>query len=409
MTIRTPKYYKEFKCIASECKDNCCCGGWLIEIDEDTADYYRSLEGEFGNILRDSLMTDEDGDICFKLLGGRCPHLDENGLCRVLCEIGEEHTGVVCREFPRYSFTFGTVTEKGIGLACEEAARIILSDNGTFSLTETQQEQYEEPESRIVYETKEEAGLADRLLSARDEIFTLLSDRSKRIDRRIADVLEMAFDLQQEINLGGYEETASGEGEYNRQSGFDKQSGLCLLCDTDMQGSFEILTGIFDNLELLDDKWQDITKTVQKQLFDGISEEEFKVRMRAVKDFCVYDKIFENLMNYFVFRYFMKAVRDYNPLDKIRFAVCSCIMIWEMLAAGCGDYAVCENRVDCEEPGKPEMSDVSRDTISNDLISLVKTFSRQVEYSEENVEAVCEEFLFGDDFAVDRLTAMMLV
>lgn len=378
MTVRTPKYYKEFKCIASECKDNCCCGGWLIEIDEDTAGYYRSLEGEFGNTLRDSLMTDEDGDICFKLLDGRCPHLDENGLCRVLCEIGEEHTGVVCREFPRYSFTFGAVTEKGIGLACEEAARIILLDNGTFSLTETQQEWHEEPESIIIYETKEEAKLADRLLSARDEIFTLLSDRSKKIDRRIADVLEMAFDLQQEINLGEYEETASGEGEYNRQS------GLCQSCNTDMQGSFEILTDVFDNLELLDDKWQDITKTVRKQLFDGISEEEFKVRMRAVKDFCVYDKIFENLMNYFVFRYFMKAVRDYNPLDKIRFAVCSCIMIWEMLAAGV-------------------------DTMPNDIISLVKTFSRQVEYSEENVEVVCEEFLFGDDFAVDRLTAMMLV
>ena len=28
--LRTPGYYKNFHCISSECKDNCCVGGWQI-------------------------------------------------------------------------------------------------------------------------------------------------------------------------------------------------------------------------------------------------------------------------------------------------------------------------------------------------------------------------------------------
>ena len=38
--LRTPGYYKNFHCISSECKDNCCVGGWQIDIDEETAEYY---------------------------------------------------------------------------------------------------------------------------------------------------------------------------------------------------------------------------------------------------------------------------------------------------------------------------------------------------------------------------------
>lgn len=46
--LRTPGYYKNFHCISSECKDNCCVGGWQIDIDEETAEYYSTVNGDFG-------------------------------------------------------------------------------------------------------------------------------------------------------------------------------------------------------------------------------------------------------------------------------------------------------------------------------------------------------------------------
>ena len=50
MKLVVPNYFKEFKCIADKCKD-CCCIGWEIDIDENTAQYYKSLKTDFGKEL----------------------------------------------------------------------------------------------------------------------------------------------------------------------------------------------------------------------------------------------------------------------------------------------------------------------------------------------------------------------
>ena len=47
MITRYPSYYKDFKCIASKCTRSCCSVGWEIIIDKNTADYYKSVSGEF--------------------------------------------------------------------------------------------------------------------------------------------------------------------------------------------------------------------------------------------------------------------------------------------------------------------------------------------------------------------------
>ena len=40
--IRRPAYYKAFRCIGSDCTENCCIG-WEIDVDEDTLAYYKSI------------------------------------------------------------------------------------------------------------------------------------------------------------------------------------------------------------------------------------------------------------------------------------------------------------------------------------------------------------------------------
>lgn len=46
MKQRVPFYYNEFGCITSECKDNCCIGGWEIDIDDETYERYNNMTGE---------------------------------------------------------------------------------------------------------------------------------------------------------------------------------------------------------------------------------------------------------------------------------------------------------------------------------------------------------------------------
>lgn len=390
MIVRKPHYYDEFRCTASECSDNCCRGGWLIELDKKTEDYYRSLGGSIGIRITDSLITDEDGDTCFRLVGGQCPHLDSEGLCSICVNLGEEHMGVVCREFPRYSLTYvqaGTeVTEHGVGLACEAAEALILFDEGRLDITDTkadedmemhedtdadeeagekagEQKNCEETDTREETGDSEEAD-AGMLLEARADIINILEDRTRPVKSRISDVLEYAVRLQEKIN----EEPE----EYELETSGEPADNYILLLD------------IYDGLERLNSSWEEWSSLIRQTIFE---EEGF---MELTDELCSvipdYELLMENLMKYFIFRYYMKAVWDCNQLDKVKFAAACCIVIRQMLAA----------------LAKKQNGDVTRE----DIIKLVRVFSRQVEYSEDNVEAVCEEFLFGDELSAGNLRNM---
>jgi len=52
-----PDYYKQFKCIASECQHSCCIG-WEIDIDPDTSAYYNTVSGAFGQRLKQNISRD---------------------------------------------------------------------------------------------------------------------------------------------------------------------------------------------------------------------------------------------------------------------------------------------------------------------------------------------------------------
>ena len=51
MKVRTPHYYKDFKCIAGACTDTCC-AGWDVDVDAKAYQYYQSVKGEFGKRLK---------------------------------------------------------------------------------------------------------------------------------------------------------------------------------------------------------------------------------------------------------------------------------------------------------------------------------------------------------------------
>ena len=124
MKIYAPKYYKDFRCIADACEHSCCIG-WEIDIDTDTMKTYRKLKGSYAPAIRKSISM--DGTPHFKLReNGRCPHLDERGLCRIILHVGEDYLCDICREHPRF-YNFTDALEIGLGMSCPEAARLILS------------------------------------------------------------------------------------------------------------------------------------------------------------------------------------------------------------------------------------------------------------------------------------------
>ena len=126
MKVYAPKYYKKFICIADKCKHSCCIG-WEIDIDSDTLEKYKSLEACGGTVLESIEMTEVPH---FRLCDEeRCPHLKQSGLCSIILEYGEDYLCDICREHPRFYNYTSVGKEVGLGMACEEACRLILSSD----------------------------------------------------------------------------------------------------------------------------------------------------------------------------------------------------------------------------------------------------------------------------------------
>ena len=129
MTTVVPSFYEAFVCKAERCRHSCC-RGWEIDVDEDSAALYRSLPGPLGEDLRAALREDEEG-FHFRLTAeGRCPFLEQSGLCRLIRELGEDALCDICALHPRFFETVGDYELAGLGLSCEAVCALLLAEPG---------------------------------------------------------------------------------------------------------------------------------------------------------------------------------------------------------------------------------------------------------------------------------------
>ena len=162
MKLYAPKYYKSFRCIADKCEHSCCIG-WEIGVDDETLERYERLGGGYGDIVKSSISY--DGEPHFKLCADdRCPHLNDDGLCKIILNLGEGYLCDICREHPRF-YNFTDVAEVGLGMSCPEAARIILSSPDYMS-------------AEVVGEVFADGETEFNGRVMRDEVYTTLSDSS---------------------------------------------------------------------------------------------------------------------------------------------------------------------------------------------------------------------------------------
>ena len=129
-----PSYYLDFNCIADKCKHTCC-AGWEIDIDEDTLSMYMEDTSFIGDKIRKNI---KNNSFCLTS-DKRCPFLNKNNLCELILNKGEDYLCNICSEHPRFYNYRGRIEEVGIGLCCEEAARIVLSsdDNGLIKASDS--------------------------------------------------------------------------------------------------------------------------------------------------------------------------------------------------------------------------------------------------------------------------------
>ena len=263
MRIIAPDYYKSFKCIAQKCQNSCCIG-WEIDIDPETLEIYKQIDDAIGERLKNCIdyncetphfITDEKE---------RCPFLNQNGLCDLITELGEDALCQICYDHPRFRNFFTDREETGLGLCCEAAAELILKKEDKASLT-------------VLFEEEENADLTEeekRIFAKREELFNLFQNRE--------------FSLSQRINQAA------------------RLYKIPLLDRNIAQ-----LTQKYRALERLNAEWDEtLNKTEQKGLNIHLvlAEAEQKIALPT-----------EQLLCYFTYRYFAVEALKGNPVGALNF------------------------------------------------------------------------------------------
>ena len=329
MKITKPSYFNDFHCIASACPDSCC-KEWDVQVDAASAAAYRSLPGPLGDDLR-QLLKDQDGETVMTIVESRCPMWRPDGLCRIQAELGEEALCKTCREFPRLTHDYGDFIERGLELSCPEAARIILSAPVAEPITE------EVPGGEAEYD--EEA--MDVLLQTRETVLAILADPSRPVNQCLALALLYGYQAQSELD-GDDEQPFHGDTALEGILEFVKIPEICELPD------------FFSGLEILTDSWAQRLKCPSPAPWDD--------RYRA-------------LARYFVERYWLQAVSDYDLACRVKYSIASCILIRNL---------------------------------GGDLLTTAQAYSKEIENNIDNVEAILDGAYSHPAFTDDKLLGLLL-
>lgn len=298
-----PNYYKKFSCIADKCTDTCC-AGWDVVVDGESLEKYNNLGTHYGEKIRSLITVDEDGDSIFISQNGKCPFLLSSGLCEMYKELGHDNLCRTCRMFPRFINAFGARSETGISLSCPEAARLIFenSDPVTFETEDTNSE---------IIPSDFDAELYFTLLDARKKAIAVIQQRNFSIRQRICAFAEYSQALQQLIDDDRLDDAKQ----------LDANSFLNRNYKYSAAKSKRALGKIFSDYGSLEFINADFTdKLANAETVD-------------IQGFSAPDWEYEQLMVYFIFRYFITAAYDYDLLTKVKFAVVSFIVISRLYAS----------------------------------------------------------------------------
>lgn len=129
---------ENFECIGSSCPRTCC-ERWKITVDNKSAEYYKSVDGEFGDKLKEYVIPDGDSYMFKMLPDGRCPFLTEENLCEIYQKLGKDKMCFTCTRFPRLMFSINPDTcFETYQLSCYEVVRQFISGKDKIEIIESE-------------------------------------------------------------------------------------------------------------------------------------------------------------------------------------------------------------------------------------------------------------------------------
>ncbi|MBE5923268.1 MAG: hypothetical protein E7271_02220 [Lachnospiraceae bacterium] len=369
MKYTTPTFYKEFKCIGGACEDSCC-DNWEIDLDDESLKFYMSQKGEFGKRMKACTKVKEKQ---FILNGRRCPFHNDDDLCDIYIELGEEALCQTCTNFPRHIEEFDNLKEVSLTMSCPEASRIMLAkkEKMAFECKDGTDREYGlkelKPVSRFAFwkkghENKLNKPLFEKLIVSRELVYDILQDRRLPVMERALKVLVYADELQKCIDDDNYDAIDSLTNKYkdNKKTKITTEDKKTVEINNMLS-----IINMYEGLENIIPDWKGILQLG----FDHLKSDNY---MQDVKEFLDYYKDkeyeFEHILVYYIFNYFLGASYDNDPLTKVKFAIISYLVIFELDVAR---WAANGKTFDYE-----------------DQVVVAHAYSKEVEHSYDNYESL---------------------
>lgn len=313
MRYYAPSYYSAFSCIGGACTHTCC-AGWEIDIDEESMERYRAMEGPSGDRIRSQI--DESNDPpCFRMTeDNRCPFLNRDGLCDLILSQGEDILCQICTDHPRFRNFFADSEEIGLGMCCEAAVRLILTWPDPVDLVLIDDDGFDDMEDEEEIE----------LLDLRDQLICAVQSRKYPLPERIRRLIESADFPSEPL-------------DYEKWADF-------------------LLT-----LERLDERWADLL--LELKAHAGCSEDILCGEQ--------WDLAFEQLMVYLLYRHIPAALTDGDAAGRLA----CCALLWALVRRLCAVHFALHGSVEPEDmvqicrmlSSEIEYSDVNMDEILDHL------------------------------------------
>lgn len=365
MQIITPDYYEQFKCIAGACKDTCC-AGWQVDVDDRSYAYYKTVGGAFGERLHSVMVDGKKGaEGQFRIReNGRCPFLNDDNLCDLYAELGEDALCVTCDQYPRFLCEFGNKKEIGIALSCITAGELILGQKSKASFVE------HVDEDQFFSLNEIDGTLYLSLVRARQKAYEIAMNDELEIRERMVNLLYFAEQVQDVIKSPAkIDELCTS---YVTHKGIQEYS--------EHSESFRKIWRYYLKQVLIKQEWIDYYKASLMMYEQG----NYAKKISVIAD---NSKEFENILVYFLYRYFLKGVFDKDVLTKVKMAVISTMMIIHC------DMALAVS--------------LGRELDFDERVDVAHIYSREVEHSEENFANLCKMFAKKKLFSVENLAKII--
>ncbi len=121
--------FNGFVCRKGECRKTCC-ALWQVAVDKKTLHKYKKIKGDFSQRIQDGVDFNSSS-LCLR--EGRCAFLNKDNLCDIIINLGKDYLGEVCTVHPKFITSFKGYSEVGIGISCEEGARLLFEFNGKIA------------------------------------------------------------------------------------------------------------------------------------------------------------------------------------------------------------------------------------------------------------------------------------